>query len=120
MNDWYSRPIFFVADVARSLSFYSDALGFVPGFRYEEDEKLLVAQVGREGCDIILSAQQPERVGYGRIFISVDLAPLQALRSELERRGATVSDGWWGYDTMIVTDPDGNELCFPYPADETR
>ncbi len=23
--------------------------------------------------------------------------------------------GWWGYDTMIIENPNGNELSFPYP-----
>ena len=37
-----------------------------------------------------------------------------------ERRGAPVKDGWWGYDTLIVEDPDGNELFFPYPKEEGK
>jgi hypothetical protein len=40
---------------------------------------------------------------------------LQTLRAEFENRGAPIKDGWWGYDTMIIEDPDGNELFFPYP-----
>ena len=27
-----------------------------------------------------------------------------------------IRDGHWRYETMIVEDPDGNELFFPYPA----
>ena len=78
---------------------------------------ILVGQVNREDCEIILNCQQPEKTGRGRIFISIDIGPLQALRAEFEGRGAPIRDGWWGYDTMIVEDPDGNELFFPYPKD---
>jgi catechol 2,3-dioxygenase-like lactoylglutathione lyase family enzyme len=117
MNVWYSRPVFFVESVERSIAFYTEKLGFTRGFNYEEEGKILVGQVNREDCEIILNCQQPKKNGYSRIFISIDLEPLQALRAEFESRGAPVKDGWWGYDTMIIQDPDGNELFFPYPKE---
>ncbi|HSY69240.1 MAG TPA: VOC family protein [Edaphobacter sp.] len=117
MSVWYSRPVLFVESVERSIAFYTEKLGFVESTRYEEGGKVLVAQVNREDCEVLLNCQQPEKTGRGRIFISIDLAPLQALRTEFEDRGAPIKDGWWGYDTMIIEDPDGNELFFPYPND---
>jgi catechol 2,3-dioxygenase-like lactoylglutathione lyase family enzyme len=115
MSVWYSRPVFFVESVERSIAFYTEKLGFTQGFNYEEEGKILVAQVNREDCEIILNCQQPQKTGRSRIFISIDLEPLQALRIEFENRGAPIQDGWWGYDTMMIEDPDGNELFFPYP-----
>jgi catechol 2,3-dioxygenase-like lactoylglutathione lyase family enzyme len=115
MSVWYSRPVLFVESVERSIAFYTEKLGFTQGFRYEEEGKIFVGQVNREDCEIILSCQQPEKTGRSRIFISIDIVPLQALRTEFENRGAPIRDGWWGYDTMIIEDPDGNELFFPYP-----
>ena len=116
MSDgWYSRPIFFVESVERTIDFYRDKLGFSEETRYEEDGIALVGQVVREDCTLLLDCQQPSRTGKGRMFISLDLEPLLRLREEFERRGAPIRDGWWGYDTMIVEDPDGNELYFPYP-----
>jgi len=117
MNVWYSRPVFFVESVERSIAFYTEKLGFTQGFCYEEEGKIYVAQVNREDCEVILSCQQPQKTGHSRIFISIDIGPLQALRAEFEGRGAPIRDGWWGYDTMIIEDPDGNELFFPYPKD---
>ena len=117
MNVWYSRPVFFVESVERSIAFYTEKLGFTQGFRYEEEGKIFVGQVNREDCEIILNCQRPEKTGHSRIFISIDIGPLQALRAEFEARGAPIRDGWWGYDTMIIEDPDGNELFFPYPND---
>lgn len=115
MNVWYSRPVFFVESVERSIAFYTEKLGFAEASRYEEEGKILVGQVNREDCEILLNCQQPEKTGHGRIFISIDIGPLQALRVEFEGRGAPIRDGWWGYDTMIIEDPDGNQLFFPYP-----
>ena len=114
---WYSRPVFFVEHVGRSLAFYTEKLGFSVENRYEEDGEILVAQVNRENCEILLNCQQPQKTGRGRMFISLDMEGLRALRAEFEKRGAPIVDGWWGYDTMIITDPDGNELFFPYPQD---
>ena len=117
MNVWYSRPVIFVESVERSIAFYTEKLGFTESSRYEEEGKILVAQVNREDCEILLNCQQPEKTGRSRMFISIDIGPLQALRAEFEARGAPIRDGWWGYDTMIIEDPDGNELFFPYPKD---
>jgi hypothetical protein len=49
------------------------------------------------------------------MFISLDVSVLDALRAELEGRGVDVKDGQWGYRLMMIADPDGNELYFPYP-----
>jgi hypothetical protein len=43
------------------------------------------------------------------------VAALDALRAELEARGAPVKEGWWGYRLLVVDDPDGNQLFFNYP-----
>jgi catechol 2,3-dioxygenase-like lactoylglutathione lyase family enzyme len=115
MGEWYSRPVFFVESVERAIAFYTDKLGFTEGPRYEENGTILVGEVKRGDCTLLLNCQQPAKTGRGRMFISLDHDVLKALRDEFETRGAPVKDGWWGYDTMIVEDPDGNELFFPYP-----
>jgi catechol 2,3-dioxygenase-like lactoylglutathione lyase family enzyme len=116
MSDkWYSRPVLFVADIDRAVDFYVKQLGFTQAWRYEEDGKAYVAQVDRLGCELIFSSQWPDKVGTGLMFISLDPDVLDALRAELEGRGVDVKDGQWGYRLMVVKDPDGNELYFPYP-----
>ena len=114
---WYSRAIVPVSDVTGALGFYTGQLGFAEDWRHEDDGRLLVAQVGRDGCELILSSQWPGKAGQAMIFISLNLGVLTALRQDLERRGLAVTDGWWGYPLMIVRDPDGNELLFPYPSE---
>jgi len=117
MSDgWYSRPVLFVADLERTIDFYTRLLGFEAGFRYEEDGKLLVSEVTRQDCVLLLSSQQPEKNGHGRMFISLDPEPFVHLKAEFEQRGAPVKGGYWGYELMVVEDPDGNELFFPVPG----
>jgi catechol 2,3-dioxygenase-like lactoylglutathione lyase family enzyme len=115
-KEWYSRPVLFVMDIDKSVDFYVRQLGFKQAWRYEEEGKAFVAQVGRRGCELILSSQWPDKVGKGLMFISVDVDVLEELRAELEGRGVEVRDGQWGYPLMVIADPDGNELYFPYPA----
>jgi catechol 2,3-dioxygenase-like lactoylglutathione lyase family enzyme len=126
MTDWFARPVLHVSDVEASLRFYTDRLGFTIPWRFDDGGKVFVAQVDRQGCALILSSQWPEKVGKGLMFISLNVEPhsreatvaaLDALRAELEAKGAPVKDGSWGYRLLVVDDPDGNQLFFNYPAD---
>jgi catechol 2,3-dioxygenase-like lactoylglutathione lyase family enzyme len=118
MSRWYARAVLHVADVERAVDFYIGSLGFTEAWRHADDERLLVAQVDRDGCELILSCQWPEGRGHGLIFISLDPDVLAAVRAEFEGRGVAVKDGNWGYRLMIVEDPDGNRLFFPYPKED--
>jgi catechol 2,3-dioxygenase-like lactoylglutathione lyase family enzyme len=115
-KQWFARAVLFVADIDRSVDFYVKQLGFTQAWRYEDEGKPYVAQVDRQGCELILSSQWPDKVGKALMFLSLDGAVLDALRAELEGRGVDVKDGEWGYRLMVVADPDGNQLYFPYPA----
>ena len=124
MADWFARPVLHVSDVESSLRFYVDRLGFTNPWRYDQDGRVFVAQVDRQGCALILSDQWPQKIGNGLMFISLNVEPetpeaataaLDALRAELEGRGVSVKDGSWGYRLLVVDDPDGNQLFFNYP-----
>jgi uncharacterized glyoxalase superfamily protein PhnB len=126
MTDWFARPVLHVTDVAASLRFYIDQLGFTSPWSYDQDGRVFVAQVDRQGCALILADQWPEKIGKGLMFISLNVEPetheaataaLDALRAELEARGAPVKEGWWGYRLVVVDDPDGNQLFFNYPKE---
>jgi catechol 2,3-dioxygenase-like lactoylglutathione lyase family enzyme len=129
-EQWYARPVLFVADIDRTLDFYVNRLGFTQSWRYEDDGKAFVAQADRQGCALIFSSQWPEKVGKGLMFISLDVdvavdklraeveQALDQLRAEFQGRGVDVKDGWWGYRLLVVHDPDGNELYFNYPDAE--
>ena len=115
MTDWFGRPVLHVTDVENSLSFYVGRLGFTSPWRYEEDGRVHVAQVDRQGCALILADTWPEKIGKGLMFISVNAeqqtreaaitASTRCARNSRPRmfrsrkvRGATVS--WW---SMIPT-----------------
>ena len=131
MTDWFARPILHVRDVEASLRFYIDQLGFSSPWQYDQDGKVYVAQVEREGCTLILSNTWtdtfPAKIGKATIFISLNTEPptaeagiaaVDALRREFDARRVALQEGWWGYRLLVVTDPDGNQLFFNYP-DET-
>ena len=124
MTDWFARPVLHVTDVETSLHFYVNRPGFTIPWRYEEDGRVNVAQVERQGCSLILANTWPEKIGKGLMFISVNVeqetreaatAALDALRAELEAKGVSVKEGSWGYRLLVVDDPDGNQLFFIYP-----
>jgi catechol 2,3-dioxygenase-like lactoylglutathione lyase family enzyme len=121
MTDWFARPVLHVKNVEASLRFYVGRLGFTSPWRHNEDGKADVAQVDRQGCALILADGWPEKVGNGLIFISLNeareaqIAKLDALRAEFEAKGVPVKESWWGYQLLVVDDPDGNQLFFNYP-----
>ena len=126
MTDWFARPVLHVTDVEASLRFYVSRLGFTSLWRYDEGGRAHVAQVDRQGCALILADTWPEKIGKGLVFISLNVEPatresavaaLDALRAELEAKGAPVNEGSWGYRLLVVDDPDGNQLFFNYPAE---
>src|ERR1700761_7477397 len=105
MTNWYARPILHVGDVEASLRFYVDRLGFTSPWRYDEERRLRIAQVDRQGGSLILADMWPDKVGKGLMFISLNVEPhshgatiaaVDALRAELEARGVVVKDGSWG------------------------
>ena len=104
---WYARPVFFVADVDRALRFYVDLLGFVEHWRAGT-----VCQVDRGDCEIIL-CEDPARSDRARLFIELNVDGLAELRREIAQRSVPWKEAWWGYDSIQIDDPDGNELLFP-------
>ncbi len=92
-DGWYSRPVLFVESVERAIAFYRDQLGFVEGQRYEEEGTVLLGEVTRGDCTLLLNCQQPDKIGRGRMFISLTPGLIEDLRAEFERRGAPIRDG---------------------------
>jgi catechol 2,3-dioxygenase-like lactoylglutathione lyase family enzyme len=110
---WYTRPVFFVADIHRAAQFYIESLGFQKAW-HEADGAGTVCQVNHGECEIIL-CQDATRRDRSRLFIELTAEARAALRIELAARNVAVTEMWWGYDTLQVEDPDGNELLFPQP-----
>ena len=124
MAQWFARPVLHVSNTEASLRFYVDQLGFTADWRVEWDGKTHIVEVDRSDTALILSDQWPEKAGKGLMFISLNVTPwsnaaevaaVDALRAEFESRGVAVKDGNWGHRLLVVEDPDGNQLYFPYP-----
>ncbi|NUQ12927.1 MAG: bleomycin resistance family protein [Gemmatimonadaceae bacterium] len=113
VHRWYARPVFFVADVHRAARFYVDTLGFDKGW-HSGDGAGTVCQVNHGECEIIL-CQDATRRDRGRLFIELTAEGFADLRREFAERAVPAKETWWGYDTLQVDDPDGNELFFPRP-----
>ena len=116
MNRWYSRTVFFVKDAEKSIAFYRDKLGCSLNWNYQEEGRAIVCQLSRPGFEVILAAQDASKAGHGRIFISIDGEQELALREEIERKGISASDEYWGMPVIAIEDPDGNQLLFSPPS----
>jgi catechol 2,3-dioxygenase-like lactoylglutathione lyase family enzyme len=116
-EDWYARPLIFVRDAEEAAGFYIGKLGFAESWRHAEDDQVLVVQVARNGCELILTQQWPEAAGSAVMFISLEEGAWQAAIAAFEAAEVEVADGHWGYPLKIVVDPDGNQLWFPQPQD---
>ena len=110
VHRWYTRPVFFVADVNRAARFYVETLGFEKGW-HEGDGAGKVCQVNHGECEIIL-CEDATRRDRARLFIELTSEGLADLRREFVERSVPTKETWWGYDTLQVDDPDGNELLF--------
>jgi len=110
-HTWYTRPVLFVADIGRSIRFYTEGLGFRKAW-HEADGKGTVCQVERGGCEIILCEHDTRR-DKARLFVSLTREAIAALRREIIERSIPSKMSWWGYDVIQIDDPDGNELLFP-------
>lgn len=112
-GDWYTRPVLAVRNTPMALEFYALKLGFSEDWRYEEESRLRVVQVSRQGCELILSDQWPEEAGRGLIFVSLEPPEFSSVRQELNERGVEAKRAWWGYEILTVEDIDGNRIWFP-------
>ena len=113
VHRWYCRPVLFVADVNRAIGFYVDQLGFEKAW-HSLDGAGTVCQVNHGECEIILYEDVARR-DRGRLFIELTAGGLADLRRDLAERTVPTREIVWGYDTLQVDDPDGNELFFPDP-----
>lgn len=118
--EFWARPIFRVADVAVSVAYYRDVLGFSVVWTHG-DSPMVVAQVERGGIDIILDAESAMTRPTGTSVFTFSLHQpenLDALFQSFQERGATVAaqpfDVVWqeGARQFDIADPDGNLLIF--------
>jgi catechol 2,3-dioxygenase-like lactoylglutathione lyase family enzyme len=115
MNNLYARAVFFVKDAERSLRFYSEQLGFSVDWKDSNEDPPYVFQVSLFGFELILnqvSERNGERAGHGRVFIGLEDDQIEPVRKHFATTGIQTERVDWGQPTMVVRDPDQNELFF--------
>ena len=109
---WYARPVFSVSSLEKALQHYCDLLGFEQTWKYEEGTKTIVTQVCRGEFELILAGNL-DRVGAGRVFISLTGTEMDALNNDIAEKNIAVEHIHWGYSAIRIRDPDGNEMILP-------
>ncbi|HKP58638.1 MAG TPA: VOC family protein [Polyangiales bacterium] len=121
--EFWTRPIFSVADVRASCDYYCSKLGFTVAWS-ADSEQMVIAQVERPGIELIL--QNGTRIPSSKVpaVLALELhehVKLDDLHRELEQRGAKIRAApapvYWQENTrqMEVEDLDGNLLLFWAP-----
>lgn len=115
MTNLYARAVFFVENAGRSQRFYLDELGFSDDWSYNEGDSVYVCQVGLMGCEVILQQvdeDNRERAGHGRIFVGLEDDQIPPVLEHIAARKIRTERRRWGEQTLVIKDPDGNELFF--------
>jgi catechol 2,3-dioxygenase-like lactoylglutathione lyase family enzyme len=104
-----------VADLARSIAFYTDLLDFKLGLLWPDDAPSF-AILERDGVSVQLhTADESERLTVGHTTLSFDVDDARALHDGLKGR-VTVEWGaevyWYGRREFAVRDPSGYLLIF--------
>ena len=121
MENLYGRAVFFVKDAESALRFYTETLGFTLDWNHKEQDRAFVFQVSLLGFQLILNQAESwteGRAGHGRVFIGMEDDQADAFREHVERHRIPVEAFRWGAPTLVIRDPDGNELFVWVPEDK--
>src|SRR5437867_2347311 len=121
MDNFYARSVFFVRDGEHSLAFYTQTLGFKLDWNNQYEGRASVFQVSLFGFELILNqvySDTKERAGHGRLFIGLEDNQGPVLRQHIIQRNIKLTRDDWGRPTLVIKDPDGNELFFWVPESE--
>jgi catechol 2,3-dioxygenase-like lactoylglutathione lyase family enzyme len=111
-------PNVFVKDFPAALEYYTGPLGFRGLFAYGDDP--FYAHVARD--EAILAIRHVSRpvidhsAGEDLLSAFAEVSDVNALHESLRATGAQIwqapRDEPWGMRSLIVSDPDGNLICF--------
>jgi uncharacterized glyoxalase superfamily protein PhnB len=113
-------------DLAASIRFYRDAVGFAVAQTYENDGKVAAAVIAAGQCNIVLN-QDDGKLGWDRIkgqgfYLQINvagLADVDAAAARITAAGGTLlsepADRPWGVRMFQFTDLDGFKLGVSTP-----
>lgn len=112
-------PSFTVNDLAASLAWYRDVMGFTVGTRYEHEGKLMGVEL-YAGDAFFMLGQDDWKKGKDRIkgegmrLYCMTVQDVDVLAAEIQARGGKLGhapmDQSWGMRDFSVTDPDGFKI----------
>jgi catechol 2,3-dioxygenase-like lactoylglutathione lyase family enzyme len=114
------EPSFTVNDLARSIAFYTDVLGFSMGERWTEGDVLKGVMLKAGSCGVGLSqddwAKGRDRVkGVGMRIWCTTTQDIDALAARVRGAAGRITEGpadQMGGRTLSVVDPDGFQISF--------
>ena len=114
-----ASPSFTVGDLAKSLAWYRDVLGFAVEERWEQEGKLMGVSL-RAGSVLFMVGQddwkkgRDRKKGQGFRLYCTTTQNVDALAKGIEARGGKIDEGPrdqpWGSRDFSMTDPDGFKL----------
>jgi len=110
--------VFAVSDMAASLAYYRDALGFSVEFRW--GEPVSYACLCRDNVALHLAIQSLARRQPGQGALCIFVSDVDAIHAEIAARGARVvkppKDYDYGMRDFDVRDLDGNQITYGMPS----
>lgn len=110
-------PLLLVRDMARSLPFYRDTLGFDLVQKAEDGNRIFWCRLSRGNASLMLQQAEPHETpaasqAISLYFLCDDVDPLY---DELTARGLRLdkpSVAYYGMKQLHIPEPDGHALCF--------
>jgi uncharacterized glyoxalase superfamily protein PhnB len=108
-----------VNDVEKSLAWYRDVLGFVPGDRWEHEGKLMGVELQAGSVTFMIGQDdwkkgRDRKKGEGFRLYCTTTQDVDALAKKIKERGGTLDqepkDQSWGMRDFSLTDPDGFKI----------
>jgi catechol 2,3-dioxygenase-like lactoylglutathione lyase family enzyme len=114
-----SATVFVVSDIAASLAYYRDVLGFEVTFEYGQPPSYACLCRDEVGLHLLAAARTKRLAGQGGLCIFV--RDVDQLYAEVSARGARLlnrpEDRDYGMRDFDVVDADGNQLTFGMGTD---
>jgi uncharacterized glyoxalase superfamily protein PhnB len=113
-------PNIVVADLARSLAFYRDLLGFSVDVTVPDEPPFMFALMQRDGIEVFLNdvkaaGHESIAAGKGGMSLYFDITGLHELHGALQGKANVVmplEKKFYGVTEFAITDPDGYILTF--------
>jgi glyoxylase I family protein len=127
-------PLLQVFDMPASLAFYRDALGFELVSQAGPPDDIGWVLLRRHGIELMLNSayempDRPPAPDPARVAAHIDTAlyfgcpDVDAAYRHLRAKGLTVKEpviAPYGMKQLYVTDPDGFNVCFQWPVDQSH